>query len=181
MKGILFNHLEELTNSVLSSKAWQELCEGLPIQTQEIFIANRNYPDSDLQILLKGFAEKAGLKIPDAWRKFGHLSIPMFMKKFPDIISQYKTPKSLLMDINTLHFTKVREKFTETELPFFFVSNPQEKSLVLRYVSKRKMCFYLEGALDGVGEYFKMPIKHKQTICTHKGDDICEFDLFFEL
>jgi len=180
MKGILFNHLEKLTDSALEPGAWNRLCEELPIETKERFIANRTYPDSDLKILLEGFASEAKKDINDAWKEFGKVSILSFMEKYSGFIDQYTSPRGLLEDINTLHFTKVRDKFSETELPFFIISNIRKDSLHLCYVSKRKMCFYLQGALNGVGEHFKMPLSFAQTRCVHEGSELCEFEIRFE-
>jgi predicted hydrocarbon binding protein len=179
MKGILFNHLEELITSELSQEVWQDLIEELPIETKERFVANRTYPDADLRVILEGFAQKAELDIPGAWRKFGKVSILNFMNKFPEFVQKYNSPKKLLEEINTLHFTDVREKFTETELPYFFVQDIRDDSLLLCYVSKRKMCFYLEGALEALKEYFQKPFSYRQIKCTFEGDEKCEIKVEF--
>jgi predicted hydrocarbon binding protein len=177
VKGVLFNHLEELANELDSSEAWRELCETCPIQTKGRFIANQTYPDSDLNALLEGLAKRVEMDVLDAWVIFGKLSIPSLMSKFPEAIARYKNPKELLENINTVHFTKVRDLFSETQLPFFFYTPVQHNEAILKYVSKRKMCHYLEGALYGVGEFFRKPLTVKQTSCEIKGDQFCEFKI----
>jgi predicted hydrocarbon binding protein len=175
MKGILFNHLETFTNSTLSPQAWIELCEGLPLQTQERFIANQTYPDSDLYILVEGIAEKAKLSVPNVYKAFGKMSIFQLMEKHSAIISSYKTAKELLKDLNFMHFTKVRDLYTETELPYFIPQTVDSDHFLLRYVSKRKMCFYLEGAIEGAAAFFNEQLSYTQTQCTQQGAKFCEF------
>jgi predicted hydrocarbon binding protein len=175
MKGILFNHLESFANSTLSPRAWIELCEGLPLQTKERFVANQTYPDADLYTLVEGIAQKANLSIPDVYKAFGKLSISQLMEKHSEIISTYKTAKDLLKDLNFMHFTKVRDLYTETELPYFMPQTVDSDYFLLRYVSKRKMCFYLEGAIEGAAAFFNEKLSYTQTQCTQTGAKFCEF------
>jgi hypothetical protein len=177
MKGILFNHLEELTAKILSAEAWTTLCEELPLKTKERFILNKTYPDSDLVTLVAGISQRAKIPVDDVWRKFGQLSIPNFMKKYPAIVAQYKTPKDLLNQINYMHFTAVRNLFTDTELPYFVPQKSDDSKMVIRYISKRNMCLYLEGALHGLSEHYKTPIKFRQIQCVLLSGKCCEFEI----
>jgi predicted hydrocarbon binding protein len=177
MKGVLFNHLEEITHSILSPQAWKELCAELPIETQEAFIANRTYPDSDLKILVEGIAQKANLAILEVWRKFGKLSISSFIKKHNQLLAPYKSVKDLLDNLNFMHFTEVRNLYTQTQLPYFIPQKSDKGVFVVRYVSARKMCFYLEGAIEGVADYFKQQLSYQQTVCVNRGASFCEFEI----
>jgi hypothetical protein len=177
LKGILFNHLEILANQLLSSTAWVELCNELPLTTKELFIANRTYPDSDLIVLVEGLTQRAKLPLEDTWRRFGKLSIVAFMEKYPSAIGAYKTPMELFKKINYMHFTEVRNLFNATELPYFLEERADEHTILLRYISKRQMCHYLEGAIDGVGMHFRTPIGHSQITCVHRGGKHCDFEI----
>jgi hypothetical protein len=180
MKGIIFNHLEEFVSLKLGQQEWQKLCEELPLKTHERFIVNQTYPDSDLEAIVKEVSKKLNLELSIMWKSVGKFSVGLLISKYPQIIAPYHSLKALLNHINTMHFDSVRKLFTQTELPYLSKEPRSTDSLfVLRYVSQRKMCDYLEGALNAAADYYKENIIIIQSSCMHRGSNVCEFEVKF--
>jgi hypothetical protein len=180
MKGIIFKNLEVFSTELLGKEGWNQLVDSLPLQTEERFFSNRTYPDTDLDLLLFETAKLADLKIEDAWRKFGRSSVIKLIEQFPQVVAPYHSFRAILEDINGMHFGSVRNLFTQTELPYLSKEEASDQDrLILRYVSKRKLCFYLEGTLEGAANFFGEPIKVSQPSCVHVNSNICKFEILF--
>ncbi|MFQ5586426.1 MAG: heme NO-binding domain-containing protein, partial [Thermodesulfobacteriota bacterium] len=56
---------------------------------------------------------------------------------------------------------------------------PSADRLIITYKSRRKLCLFMEGLIDGVADYYSSPITYEQRICMLDGGEVCEFDLAY--
>lgn len=123
--------------------------------------------------------EKLGITLTEALHSFGRFCFPKFAKKYPNLVTPYKNPKEFLKSVHSMVHIEVKKLYRDAEPPDFFYKEPADNRLIIEYSSKRKLCHFMEGLIDGVADYFKSPIKYKQTSCTLNGNKTCEFDLTF--
>jgi predicted hydrocarbon binding protein len=177
MIGAIFQHLNALGTDVLGKKAWLEL--SLDHSKDSSYRKDADYPDESLSILVDQLAKKANLSTVAIWRKFGKMSTALFIKEYPQFLTPYDNPRDLLSNLNDMHYVGVRNIFSNAKLPYFYHQKKTEDKIILRYYSNRNLCFYFEGGLDGLGEFYQKPLLYKQTQCKHNGSDYCEFEIIF--
>ena len=179
MKGIIFNLLEEFITEKFGEEKYEEIIEQCPLKTKAPFVAPGSYPDSDLFAIVTKITEKLGIALPEALKLFGEFCFPKLANKYPVFVTPYKHPKEFLKTVDSIIHVEVKKLYRDAELPKFGYTDPSSNRLIIEYESKRNLCLFMEGMIDGVAHYFKSPIKYKQTKCALKNSKVCEFDLTF--
>lgn len=179
MKGIVFNLLEEFIAEKLGEEKYEEIVAGCDMMTKEPFVGPGTYPDDDLFAIVGKTVEVSGIALPDALRAFGRFCFPKLAERFPDFIVPHTHPKSFLKTVDTVIHVEVRKLYPDAEPPYFTYDDPTPDRLIMRYSSKRRLCHLMEGLIDGVSDYYKTPIRYRQTKCLLEGGSECEFELVF--
>ena len=161
-------------------EAYEEILDLCPLQTKEPFVGPGTYPDMDLFTIATTAAERIGVTLPDALRAFGRFAFPHLAGKFPAYTKNATDAKSFLLGVDSVIHVEVRKLMPEAVTPSFEYSGDEAQRLNIRYQSKRKLCFFMEGLLDGLGDHFGSALVHKQTCCMHEGADHCDFEIQFE-
>ncbi len=179
MKGIVFNLLEEYITDVLGEDAYDEVVSECAMITQEPFIGPGTYPDADLAAIITRASDRTRQPVAELLKAFGRYAFPKLASKFPGFVLPYSHPKDFLKTVDQLHFAEVKKLYEDATPPHFLYSEPSQDSLVMVYMSARRLCPLMEGLIDGVADYFKTPVKFSQARCMHRGDTECEFQLSF--
>jgi len=179
MKGIIFNLLEEFIVGKLGDEGYEALIESCDLETTEPFVGPGSYPDGDLFAIAGKAAEAIGAPLPDALRAFGRFCVPELAKKFPVFFTPHDNPKAFLETVDDIHYMEVVKLYEDAVPPHFEYEDPAPDRLVMKYRSKRKLCRLMEGLIDGVGDYYKTPIRYKQTRCMLDGAEECVFEIEF--
>jgi hypothetical protein len=160
-------------------ETYEKIYNSTNLVSKGPFVGPGTYPDEDLMSLVKKACEL--LKIPphDAIRSFGKYCFGELIRKYPQFIKSFTNPKDFLMTIDSVVHIEVRKLYRDAVTPSFIYRDPSPKRLIIEYRSNRKLCYLMEGLLDGVAEHYKTQIIQKQNTCLHKGADCCEFDLTF--
>jgi hypothetical protein len=179
MKGVIFNLLEDFITQGWGEDAYEEILALCPFHGQEPFVGPKTYPDADLLALVARASEKLGVPVPDAIHAFGRYLFPRLATKYPIFLDGYAHPKPFLKTINDVIHVEVRKLFKDAEPPSITWSDAGPDGLVLRYVSKRRLCDLMGGLLDGAADWFKTPIHYAHKRCMKDGADACELHLTF--
>ncbi len=179
MKGIIFNLLEQFVTENLGEEKYEEILEGCPLKTREPFVGPGSYPDEDLMLIVEKIIETMGITLPEALRAFGRFCIPKMAERFPDFMTPYDHPKPFLKAVHSIIHVEVQKLYPDAETPSFVYDEQAPEHLIIRYSSRRRMCQFMEGLIDGVAAYYSSPILHKQKHCMLAGGEICEFELTF--
>jgi hypothetical protein len=179
MKGVIFNFLEEFILDHLGKEKYEKILNDSPLVTREAFVGPGLYPDEDLISILARTAEEMGIGTVEALRLFGRFCFPALANRFPEFTAPYTHPKPFLMIIDSTIHMEVEKLYPGTETPSLAYEDSTPDRLILRYKSKRKLCQFLEGMIDGVADHFNSPISHKQVRCMLDGEEACKFELDF--
>ena len=179
MKGIIFNLLEEFITEGWGEEKYEEILKLCPLHTKQPFVGPGTYPDEDLVAIATSTANKLGISFHQALKSFGKYCFPKLAKKYPDFLTPYNHPKDFLKTVDSIIHVEVKKIFRDAYLPKFIYDDPAQNRLIIEYESKRKLCQFMEGLIEGVSEYFKTKIEYKQTQCTLNGSKTCKFDLTF--
>lgn len=179
MKGIIFNLLEQFVSENWGDKVYEEILNECSLETKGPFVGPGSYPDSDLMAIVSKGVEKSGIALPELLRKFGRFCIPILAEKFPDFVTPYKHPRDFLKTVDNIIHLEVKKLWEDAKPPGFVLREPDSGRLIMEYRSERKLCKFMEGLIEGVGDYYNTLIQYRQTRCMLNGEDVCEFDLTF--
>ena len=179
MKGIIFNLLEQFISENWGDKVYEEILNECSLETKGPFVGPGGYPDSDLMAIVSKGVEKSGIALPELLRKFGRFCFPIMAEKFPDFVTPYKHPRDFLKAADSIIHLEIKKLWEDAKPPGFVFREPDSDRLIMEYRSERKLCKFMEGLIEGVGDYYNTPIQYRQTRCMLNGEDVCEFDLTF--
>lgn len=179
MKGIVFNLLEEFVIENWGEETYEAVLDSAQLETQEPFVGPGTYPDADLVELLVKTCEKVGAEAPDALRAFGKFCFPKLAEVGAVFLEGHDHPKSFLLSVHDVIHVEVRKLYEHANPPEFAYEDPGDGQLVMAYRSKRNLCAFMEGLLQGTGDFFETPIEFKKTTCRHDGADWCRYELAF--
>lgn len=179
MKGVVFNLLEAFVVENWGEEAYEEILDLCPLQTKEPFVGPGTYPDVDLFTIATTAADRVGVSLPVALRAFGRFAFPHLAGKFPAYTEEAKDAKAFLLGVDSVIHVEVRKLMPEAVTPKFGYSGDVEDGLNIRYESTRKLCYFMEGLLDGLGDHYGSQVTHEQATCMHEGADHCDFVIHF--
>ncbi len=179
MKGIIFNLLEQFISENWGDKVYEEILNECSLETKGPFVGPEGYPDSDLMAIVSKGVEKSGVALPELLRKFGRFCFPIMAEKFPDFVTPYKHPRDFLKAADSIIHLEIKKLWEDAKPPGFVFREPDSDRLIMEYRSERKLCKFMEGLIEGIGDYYNTPIQYRQTRCMLNGEDMCEFDLTF--
>ncbi len=181
MKGIIFNLLEDYITSRSGEDGYERLLESCSLRTEEplLMVAPGTYPDADFQEIVRKAAAATTLTEAEFYRDFGRFAIPRMADRYPDFFAPFHHPKDFLKFTGMVHLVEIRKLYRDAQVPDFTCQDTGPGELVLRYTSQRRLCHLVEGLIDGVAAYYGVRTDHRQTLCQHRGDRVCEFLIHF--
>ena len=181
MKGEIFNLLEDFVVEKWGRDKFEEIFAAThsQLQTKGPFVGPGTYPDSDFMLLVSRSVESFGVDLPVAIKAFGHYCFPRLAQKVAKQMNEYSHAKDFLKDLHRIIHVEVRKIYRDAETPHFTFQDPAPNKLIMIYHSKRKLYDFVEGLLDGVSDYFKIPISYTRRPFVENGKELCEFAVTF--
>ncbi len=179
MKGIVFNLLEQFITDKLGDERLEEVLEGSPLKTKEPFVGPKTYPDEDLSAIITTASRVSGITEPELVRRFGRFCFPKLAEKYPLFLEPHRHPKPFLKSVDGIIHVEVKKLYLDAEPPEFTYEDPAEDRLIIKYRSKRRLCRFMEGMIEGVADFYRLPIIYTQESCMLDGGEACEFHLNF--
>lgn len=180
MKGVVFNLLESFVSENFGDAAYFDILEKTPLQTQEPFIGPATYPDSDLVALAVNVCAAAKLSLADGVRAFGKFCFPKLLAVNPNFAKDKKSATEFLLSVHDIIHVEVRKLYQDAKTPHFTYKDVKENALTVEYRSERKLCFFMEGLIEGLAQHFNEKVSYKHVNCMHQGHDHCRFEIAFE-
>jgi len=178
MKGIVFNLLEEVVRREHGEDTWDSLLEAAHLEG--VYTSLGNYNDDELMKLVA--VASAALKTPAeaVVRWFGRSALPLLAEKYPGFFSPHKNTRSFVLTLNTIIHPEVRKIYPGADVPVFDFDSSAEEVLVLGYSSRRKLCAFGEGLIQGAAAHYGEAVTIEQPVCMHHGDPRCVFRISFQ-
>lgn len=171
MKGIVFNLLEDIVVKKYGDDTWDKLLTAAKLDGA--YTSLGSYPDAQLLGLVG--AASAALKLPPEAivRWFGKECIPLFVRRYPQLFTPHKNAKSLVLTLNDIIHPEVRKLYPGADVPVFDYETNGANSVSLGYHSKRKLCAFAEGLVEGTAAHYGQTVTIKQPKCMIRGDPKC--------
>lgn len=171
MKGVIFVALGELIQSKFGIEEWDNAIENSNLQSEGIYTAGKFYDDSEIVSILTYLSKRLNKNPKKLLYIFGIYLIKFFYLKYP---SYFKTARfeTFLSEIDRIIHTEILKIYPELAPPRIIFD---EKTNIVIYKSKRKLCFLAMGLIKGASTIYNtnIYISHGNK-CLNNGDDYCE-------
>ncbi len=137
------------------------------------------HEDSDYNAKLKQLSRQFGLPREIILYESGHYIFKEFIKKFPETVSENKSPGRFFDSVEKLIHTEFRDYFDRKALPEIAVSRIEDDTIVIKYRSERMSCTIIDGIIKSIADYYGRKITYSHPICQSRGDSFCAFNLHF--
>ena len=173
MKGIVFNLLEDIVRRTHGEDAWDDLLETAGVAGS--YTSLGNYDDAELSRLVS--AASVALKLPEyeVVRWFGREALPLLARKYPVLFDRHTSTRSFLLALNDIIHPEVRKLYPGADVPEFEYDTSSPDVLLMTYRSRRRLCAFAEGLVEGAAAHFGERLLFEQPRCMHRGDEACTF------
>ncbi|QDV09474.1 Heme NO binding protein [Planctomycetes bacterium Poly30] len=180
MKGIIFKHFESFVVDNFGEATFEDLLDATELATEGPFVGPMTYPDEDLFALVGTAIAKLGISLNDALHAFGVYLFGKLAAQVPMFVDREAGLKSFLLTIHSVIHVEVRKLFPDAETPRFDYVDVSPSSLVIHYMSSRRLCPLFRGLIDGAAAHFEERVEYIETGCMHHGAARCTFEIQFK-
>lgn len=177
MKGIVFNLLEEIVSRDHGEDTWDALLDAAGLEGS--YTAVGSYPDGELAALVKAAASALNLHEDEVVKWFGKNALPLLHHRYPAVFEGHKNTKSFVLTLNDVIHPEVRKLFPGAYVPEFEFSSEAENRLSLSYTSRRRLCSFAEGLIEGAANHFGEEVTLEHALCMKRGDQRCLLECTF--
>jgi hypothetical protein len=171
MKGVVFNLLEEVTIATYGDAAWDDILEAADLDGA--YTSLGSYPDRHLTGLIDAVADSTGRAPDEAARWFGRAAIARLAAAYPAFFEPYQTTRDFLLTLNEIIHPEVRKLYPGADVPDFGMAQTDD-GLTMIYESRRRMCSFATGLIEGAADYYGERVSIAEPRCMIRGDDQCE-------
>jgi hypothetical protein len=177
MKGIVFNLLEEAVSRDYGEGVWDELLEAAGVEGA--YTSLGSYPDENLMGLVGAASSALDMPAQDVVRWFGLNAMPLLASRYPQFFEPHESARSFVLTLNSIIHPEVRKLYPGADVPVFDYDTSSEDVLVMGYASRRRMCAFAEGLIEGAAAHYGERAVIQQPRCMTRGDDRCVLEISF--
>lgn len=177
MKGIVFRLLEEVVTEEHGEEVWDSLLDSAGVEGA--FTSVASYPDEQMASLLQAASSALEQTEDDVLRWFGRRAMPRLHERYPEVFEGHESARSFVLTLNEVIHPAVRKLFPGAYVPDFDFDASIPGSVTMAYSSKRRLCSFAEGLLEGAADHFDEEVAIEQTACQKRGDRRCTLKATF--
>lgn len=177
MKGIVFQLLHQVVAKKYGEPVWDTLLTDAGVEGS--YTSLGSYDDSELGKIVGAASRRLGLPADDIVRWFGREAMPLLAGHYPKVFEPYSDTRTFVLTLNSIIHPEVRKMYPGAEVPDFDFDTSSPEELVMNYRSKRRMCSFAEGLLQGAAAHYRQAAIIAQPKCMHRGDECCELRIRF--
>lgn len=175
MKGIIFNLLEGVVADELGEDAWERFIDDSGVDGA--YTSLGTYDSVELHDLAASIGPELGLSGDETVRWFGRRALGKLAGHYPGLFDGHARTIPFLTTLNDIIHPEVRKLYPGAHVPVFDYRSIDEDRLVMGYRSKRGLCWFGHGLIEGAGDHFGEQPDVAQTSCTKRGDSECVFEV----
>jgi hypothetical protein len=177
VKGVVFNLFEEAVEREYGEEMWDTLLDSAELEGSYTSVGS--YPDEDLGKLVH--AASAALSIPpeDLVRWFGSAALPRLADRYPHFFEPHRSTRDFLLTLNDIIHPEVRKIYPGAEVPVFTYYPAPNQALMMGYKSRRRLCHFGEGLIEGAAAHYGDEVTIEQLKCVQRDDAECVYWVTF--
>lgn len=151
--GSMFFLLKEFILDNYGNKTWLKLSKRPGASSS--YDMHKNYPASEMFLIIKEAADHTRLPENSIKEKFGEHLVPKLLTLYKSHISPEWKTFEMLENTELVMHKAVRKQENEATPPVLNVSRVHDKLLIIDYYSKRKMASLAIGIIKGIAKYYQ--------------------------
>lgn len=177
MNGMLFNLFEECVQRRFGEDTWDGLLEAAGVEGA--YTPLGAYDDGQLYALVESASKIMGKPPAEVMRWFGRESAGLLHDKYAEFFRRHRDTLSFLVTLNKVIHPEVRAVFPGSVTPGFSFRRQGATDALVEYRSKRRLCAFAEGLVEGIAPLFGERVAVVRPSCRLRGDPTCIFQLSF--
>jgi len=162
MKGSIVKCLAELVKTNFGEQKWKEILQMSGENPYMAVFAISDVDDKKVFNILENTCKVLNLSKQEACDAFGNYFVNTFAPKIYGVYyGKFKNAKQFIIGMDKVHET-VTTNIVNAHPPKFTVEEVDENTIIVTYISKRKMIDLYMGLVKGVGTYFNTTIGIKK-------------------
>lgn len=155
MKGTIHKCVEKLVIDQFGIEKWWEILESVGLDEDHIFMTNDDVDENLTMDLLKNSCDKLNLSMEQLMDAFGEYWVHKYAPKvYPSYYEGVNSSKEFLLKLDKLH-EEITQTVENARPPRFIYEEPDGKTLVMNYSSKRGLMALFVSLAKGLRSYYK--------------------------
>lgn len=174
--GLIFFQMQQYVQETLGPDLWTGVVQtaGIP---HTRFVISRDYSDAEGKALIEALSKVAEKPAEELLRGFGEYMMPRLLKKYRFLINKDWDAMDLIENTQrNIHRVIIADN-PETNPPFIHCSRIAPDRIVIDYASRRRMCHFAEGLIQGIGNHYGESLRVEQPRCMHRNDSACSIEV----
>jgi hypothetical protein len=167
MKGVIPSCLGQLVVNKFGKDKWEAALKLAGLKPGSTFLATQDVPDEAVLKVVDSVCKVLNISLEQAADAFGEYWVCTFA---PGIYKSYyqraASAKEFLLKMDEVHRITT-DSIPNARPPRFEYTWADNKTLIMKYKSKRNLSVFMIGLVKGVGKYYK-----ESLLVTKQGDDI---------
>ncbi len=159
MKGVIAKCLGDLVKEKFGKDKWGDALERSGLDRHSIFLATEDVDDIAVLKVVDSVCKVLNISHVQAVDAFGDYWVNVFA---PKIYAPYyrgmNSAKEFLLNLDKVHI-KTTETIQNAHPPRFEYEWKDEKTLIMKYKSKRDLIDFFVGLIKGVGKHYNEDLK----------------------
>lgn len=155
MKGIVFTEFLEMVEKTFGYEIVDQIIEESNLESNGIYTAVGTYPHSEIVNLLVNLSEKVKIDPTVLLKEFGKYLFDTFLSSYPQFFSSVDNAFEFLHSIDNHIHVEVLKLYPDAMLPKFLSEETEEGTIVMTYLSDRKMAALAEGLIEKSVHHYK--------------------------
>ncbi len=155
MKGVIVHCLQELVTNKFGKDKWRKALETGGYDPGSVFLVTEDFEDAKVLRLIESVCKVLNISLPQAADAFGEYWVCEYAPKiYWAYYKGVKSAKDFLLKMDEVHRLST-ETIPNARPPRFQYEWPDNKTMLMKYDSKRGLIDIHVGLVKGVGKYFK--------------------------
>ncbi|MFC1852680.1 heme NO-binding domain-containing protein [candidate division CSSED10-310 bacterium] len=162
MKGVITLALKEMVIQNFGIEKWQEALKMVGIDSEPFIMPISNLEDQLVLRIIQSLCEILEVSLSQAADLFGEY----WMKNYaPKMYSAYfsgkESARDFLLAMDKVH-VETTKLINDARPPRFEFEWRDDKTLIMKYISKRDLIDFMVGLIKGVGSYYEENLQVKK-------------------
>lgn len=159
MKGVIVKCLSELVIEKFGEDKWEEALALSGLDKKSIFLATSDVDDAAALQVVGSVCKVLNISLAQAADAFGDYWVNVFaLKIYAPYYRKATSAKEFLLNMDKVHL-ETTKTIPNACPPRFEYKWKDDKTLIMKYISKRGLLDFLVGLIKGVGKHFKENLK----------------------
>ena len=169
MLGMVFTEFIELVEDRFSPATADQIIRAAGGAHQGAYTAVGYYPHQEMGAMLGSLQQLTGTSVADLLRLFGEHLFGRFQVLHPALFERHTRLFDLIAAVETHVHVEVQRLYDQAQLPRFGVVERDDRRLVLRYQSPRRLEALAQGLIEAGARHYAEP-------CTVRLDPTADAD-----